>query len=298
MCHRKRRQHHPQCWKPFRMPALRSPLAIQRSPKLQYKTRKTLPISLVVLFRRSAFRFVIISLASFIYFFFALFVSFVLIECIFEKKKMISNHIFQNVDESNEPQIINNIQPVQQQQPQQQPVQQYTITLDGKTLKSNQIHYKIEPTGAITIQDPQFVQQAQNTPTQQTAIRWWQRMKKPLFELREQLKLIELFFFLLHFARSNNTYSQVNEFLKLKPANATKVTPILKRKEPTVKIIETSPSKKPKINLVLASPPVQQQPKVQANTGLLQRFASSQNLGHFSNLIIELFPPCRINSYA
>lgn len=54
---------------------------------------------------------------------------------------------------------------------QQQPVQQYTITLDGKTLKSNQIHYKIEPTGAITIQEPQFVQQTQSTPTQQTTIR-------------------------------------------------------------------------------------------------------------------------------
>lgn len=76
---------------------------------------------------------------------------------------------FQNVDETNEPQIINNIQPVQQQQ---QPVQQYTITLDGKTLKSNQIHYKIEPTGAITIQEPQFVQQTPSTPTQQTTIRY------------------------------------------------------------------------------------------------------------------------------
>lgn len=67
---------------------------------------------------------------------------------------------------------------------------------------------------------------------------------------------------------SNNTYSQVNEFLKLKPTNA-KVTPVLKRKEPpTVKIVETSPAKKPKINLVLASSPVQQQQhKVQTNTG-------------------------------
>lgn len=73
----------------------------------------------------------------------------------------------QNVDETNEPQIINNIQPVQQQQ-QQQPVQQYTITLDGKTLKSNQIHYKIEPTGAITIQEPQYVQQTPSTQTQHT----------------------------------------------------------------------------------------------------------------------------------
>lgn len=72
--------------------------------------------------------------------------------------------MIQNVDETNEPQIINNIQPVQQQQP----VQQYTITLDGKTLKSNQIHYKIEPTGAITIQEPQYVQQTQSTPTQHT----------------------------------------------------------------------------------------------------------------------------------
>lgn len=76
----------------------------------------------------------------------------------------------QNVDETNEPQIINNIQPVQQQQP----VQQYTITLDGKTLKSNQIHYKIEPTGTITIQEPQYVQQVPSTPVQQqtTTIRY------------------------------------------------------------------------------------------------------------------------------
>lgn len=66
----------------------------------------------------------------------------------------------QNVDESNETQVINNIQTIQQQQ---QPVQQYTITLDGKTFKSNQIHYKIEPTGTITIQEP-FVQQITSTP--------------------------------------------------------------------------------------------------------------------------------------
>lgn len=72
------------------------------------------------------------------------------------------------MDEPNEPQIINNIQPVQQQQ--QQPVQQYTITLDGKTLKSNQIHYKIEPSGAITIQEP-YVQQITTAPAQQTTIR-------------------------------------------------------------------------------------------------------------------------------
>lgn len=59
----------------------------------------------------------------------------------------------------------------------------------------------------------------------------------------------------------------MNEFLKLKPSN-TKVTQVLKRKEPTVKIVETPPTKKPKINLVLASSSVQQQqPKVQANTG-------------------------------
>lgn len=77
-------------------------------------------------------------------------------------------HTFQNIDETNEPQIINNIQPVQQQQ---QPVQQYTITLDGKTLKSNQIHYKIEPSGAITIQEPQFIQQSPSTPTHHTTIR-------------------------------------------------------------------------------------------------------------------------------
>lgn len=51
----------------------------------------------------------------------------------------------------------------------------------------------------------------------------------------------------------------MNEFLKLKPTN-TKVTPVLKRKEPTVKIVETSPTKKQKINLVLASSaPLQQQ---------------------------------------
>lgn len=69
---------------------------------------------------------------------------------------------------------------------------------------------------------------------------------------------------------SNNTYSQVNEFLKLKPSNA-KVTPVLKRKEPAVKIIEAPQNKKPKINLVLASSPVQQQQqKVQANTGSLR----------------------------
>lgn len=55
----------------------------------------------------------------------------------------------------------------------------------------------------------------------------------------------------------------MNEFLKLKPTNAKVVTPTLKRKEPAVKIIETSPAKKPKINLVLASSPVQQQAKVQ-----------------------------------
>lgn len=56
----------------------------------------------------------------------------------------------------------------------------------------------------------------------------------------------------------------MNEFLKLKPTN-TKVTPILKRKEPPVKIIETSPAKKPKINLVLASS-VPQQQKIQQPT--------------------------------
>lgn len=63
---------------------------------------------------------------------------------------------------------------------------------------------------------------------------------------------------------SNNTLSQVNEFLKLKPTSAklTQAT-TLKRKEPAVKIIETSPPKKQKINLVLASSPVQQQAKVQ-----------------------------------
>lgn len=57
---------------------------------------------------------------------------------------------------------------------QQQPVQQYTITLDGKTLKSNQIHYKIEPTGTITIQEPQYVQQVPSTPAQHqtTTIRY------------------------------------------------------------------------------------------------------------------------------
>lgn len=61
---------------------------------------------------------------------------------------------------------------MQQQQQQQQPVQQYTITLDGKTLKHNQIHYKIEPSGAITIQEPNFVQQITSQPTQQTTIRF------------------------------------------------------------------------------------------------------------------------------
>lgn len=107
------------------------------------------------------------------------------------------------------------------------------------------------------------------------------------------------FFFSSISTRSNNTYSQVNEFLKLKPANTTKVTPILKRKEPTVKIIETSPSKKPKINLVLASPPVQQQPKVQANTGLFQRFVSSQHFRHFLKFfLLNCFHLCRIHSYA
>lgn len=82
---------------------------------------------------------------------------------------MVECYPFQNIDETNETQIINNVQPVQQPQ-QQQPVQQYTITLDGKTLKSNQIHYKIEPSGAITIQEP-FVQQIATTPIQQTTIR-------------------------------------------------------------------------------------------------------------------------------
>lgn len=82
----------------------------------------------------------------------------------------------QNVDDTNDTQIIQqaNIQQVQspQQQPQQQPIQQYTITLDGQTLKTNQIHYKIEPSGAISIQEP-YVQQI-TTPvnTQQTAIKW------------------------------------------------------------------------------------------------------------------------------
>lgn len=65
----------------------------------------------------------------------------------------------------------------------------------------------------------------------------------------------------------------MNEFLKLKPSNA-KVTPVLKRKEPAVKIIEAPQNKKPKINLVLASSPVQQQQqKVQANTGSLRIFS-------------------------
>lgn len=59
-----------------------------------------------------------------------------------------------------------------QQQQQQQPVQQYTITLDGKTLKTNQIHYKIEPTGTLTFQEPQYVQQTQPAPTQHTTIRY------------------------------------------------------------------------------------------------------------------------------
>lgn len=61
----------------------------------------------------------------------------------------------------------------QTQQQQQQPVQQYTITLDGKTLKTNQIHYKIEPTGTLTFQEPQYVQQTQPThQTHQTTIRY------------------------------------------------------------------------------------------------------------------------------
>lgn len=67
----------------------------------------------------------------------------------------------------------------------------------------------------------------------------------------------------------------MNEFLKLKPSNA-KVTQVLKRKEQTVKILETSPNKKPKINLVLASSPVQQQQQqqktIQTNTGILKSF--------------------------
>lgn len=71
----------------------------------------------------------------------------------------------QNVDEQNETQII------QTQPAQQQPVQQYTITLDGSTLKSNQIHYKIEPSGAISIQEP-FVQQiTTNQPQQQSNLK-------------------------------------------------------------------------------------------------------------------------------
>lgn len=80
--------------------------------------------------------------------------------------------ILQNVDETNEPQIIQqaNIQQVQSQQ-QQQPIQQYTITLDGQTLKTNQIHYKIEPSGAISIQEPYVQQIAAPATTQQTTIK-------------------------------------------------------------------------------------------------------------------------------
>lgn len=63
----------------------------------------------------------------------------------------------QNVDD-NDGQLIQTIQPQQQQ-----PLQQYTITLDGKTFKSNQIHYKIEPSGTITIQEP-FVQHISSPP--------------------------------------------------------------------------------------------------------------------------------------
>lgn len=163
--------------------------------------------------------------------------------------------------------MINNIQTVQQQQ---QPVQQYTITLDGKTFKSNQIHYKIEPTGTITIQEP-FVQQITSTPpaTPTQQIRY-----NRISVIKLAIDLIELF--LIY---SNSTLSQVNEFLKLKPANKTpgmdffflpnvlcsklifishtEPQIVLKRKEPTIKLLETSPNKKPKINLVLASTPAQ-----------------------------------------
>lgn len=79
--------------------------------------------------------------------------------------------ILQNVDETNDTQIIQqaNVQQVQSQQ--QQPIQQYTITLDGSQLKTNQIHYKIEPSGAISIQEPYVQQITTPATTQQTAIK-------------------------------------------------------------------------------------------------------------------------------
>lgn len=58
MCHRRRHQHRRHCWKPSQMPALQSPLAIQRSQKLQYKIPKPRPISLAVSFKQLAFRLV------------------------------------------------------------------------------------------------------------------------------------------------------------------------------------------------------------------------------------------------
>ena len=50
----------------------------------------------------------------------------------------------------------------QLQQQQQTMTPQYTITLDGQTIKANQIHYKIEPAKPlVTVQDQQQPQQTQ-----------------------------------------------------------------------------------------------------------------------------------------
>lgn len=188
---------------------------------------------------------------------------------------MFSSH-FQNVDDTNEPQIIQpaNIQQVQSQQ-HQQPIQQYTITLDGQTLKTNQIHYKIEPSGAISIQEPYVQQITTPATTQQTQIKWANHFTSHL--------CIRFIPFSLC---SSTTLAQVDEFLKMKPpvAKGPTTTTIAgtKRKEQAVKVTEAPPVKKQqKINWVLASPMQTQQPKVQtqpANTLITNAGAKTQTI--------------------
>lgn len=144
-------------------------------------------------------------------------------------------------------------QPLQQHQQQQQqqqtttttfvqqPQQQYTITLDGQTYKSNQIHYKIEPAmnNMITTQQHQPMQQIhiQQEPQQLQVIPIQQQQTPPkpkLTQLQQRQQQLR--------QKQQTTFSQVNEFLKLKTNS--KIT--IKKKHPAGKVF----AKKTKSNIV------------------------------------------------
>ncbi|XP_059620480.1 transcription factor Sp2 isoform X2 [Phlebotomus argentipes] len=97
---------------------------------------------------------------------------------------------------------------------------QYTLTLDGQTLKANPIQYKIkeEPSGPTLV--------ATTTEQQQ---------------------------------QQQSAYAQVDEFLKLKTTTQIGSTQITRRTVKAVKAPEPPKNKKPKINLVLATPTASQQ---------------------------------------